>query len=103
MKNLENFVSKFLSAHATLACTVAIARKEVKKSQGKNGEKKIKKNKGPYLDSQALRTRSMDKIQGIEALDFGLRVGEVLSPTSSLQQLQQQSRLGPPLVIGYNQ
>lgn len=35
----------------------------------------------------------MEEILGIEALDFGLDIGEVLTPKSLVQQLQQQSKV----------
>lgn len=54
---------------------------------------KKKKAKGPRSDSQALRTRSIDEIFGVEALDFGLGIGKILTPKSSIQQLQHQSEI----------
>ncbi|KMT19749.1 hypothetical protein BVRB_1g008040 [Beta vulgaris subsp. vulgaris] len=50
--------------------------------------KKVVKPTGPTSDSQALKTRSIDEVMGIEALDFGL--GDVLTPKSSIRSLQQQ-------------
>lgn len=44
-------------------------------------------------ESQALRTRSMDAILGVEALDFGLGIGEILTPKSFIQHLKQQSEV----------
>lgn len=52
------------------------------------GSKK-EKTRGPTSDSEALRTRSMDEIMGIEAIDFGL--GDLLTPKPSLNHLRQQS------------
>ena len=65
-----------------------MARKNGEKTQNQNPGKSMAKPCGPSSDSQALKTRSMDEILGIEALDFGL--GSVLTPKSSIQNLQQQ-------------
>ena len=51
-------------------------------------EKKVTKPKGPSSDSQALKTRSIDEVMGIEALDSVL--GEVLTPKSLICRFQQQ-------------
>lgn len=48
---------------------------------------------GSMSDSQALRTRSMDEILAVEALDFGLGIGDVLTPNSSILDLRQQSEV----------
>ena len=48
------------------------------------------KPRGPS-ESQVLKTRSMDELIGIEALQFGDGIGEVFTPKTSIQQLQQQS------------
>ena len=63
---------------------VAMARKAAGKSQGGAQGKQKEKEKGPLSDSQALRTRSIDEILGIEAIDFGLDVGDVLTPKNSI-------------------
>lgn len=55
--------------------------------------KKIEKAKGPSLDSKALKTQLIDDVMGVEAIDFGLGIGEVLTSTSSLKNLQQQSEI----------
>ena len=66
-----------------------MARKAAGKYQGSDQSKQKEKAKGPVSDSQALRTKSMDEIMGIEAIDFGLGVGDVLTPKASIQELQQ--------------
>lgn len=70
-----------------------MARKTNEKNQSSNQNKGNMKVKGPSSDSQALRTKSMDEIMGIEALDFGLGIGEILTPKASLQHLQNQSEI----------
>lgn len=66
--------------HVISTCAIAKARKTAGKSQVGNQGKKKEKAKGPESDSQALRTRSMDEILGLEVLDFRLGIGEILAP-----------------------
>lgn len=70
-----------------------MARKTSGKAQGGNAGKQKEKAKGPMSDSQALRTRSMDEILGIEEIDFGLGIGEVHTPKSSIQLMKQRSEV----------
>ena len=70
-----------------------MARKTNEKNQSSTQNKGKMKAKGPSSDSQALRTKSMDEIMGIEALDFGLGIGEILTPKASLQHLKNQSEV----------
>lgn len=56
-----------------------MTRKAGGKSQGANDRKHTTKAKGRMSESQALRTRSMDEILGVEALDFRLGIGEILT------------------------
>ena len=49
------------------------------------------KPQDPSSDSKAMKTTMMDEVLGIKALDFGL--GNVLTPKSSIQNLQQQSNV----------
>ena len=70
-----------------------MARENGGKTQGKVSEILKEKSKGPSSDSQALRTKSMEEIMGIEASDFGLGVGDVLTPKTSVDTLKQQSEI----------
>ena len=52
------------------------------------------KPRGPSSDSQAKKTRSIEEVMRIEALEFGsFELGVVLTPKESLVQLRQQSEL----------
>lgn len=55
--------------------------------------KEAEKLKGPTSDSHAFKTRFIDVVMGVEAIDFGFGIGEVMMPTSSLKNLQQQSEI----------
>ena len=77
----------------TLSSTAAMARLTTKKARGGNAGNQKEKEKGPLLYSQALRTRSMDEILRVDAIDFGLGIGEVHTPKSSFQQLKQRSEV----------
>ena len=70
-----------------------MARKASGKSQGGKDVKQIMKPKVSVLESQALRTCSMDELLGVEALDFGLGIGEILTPKTYVQHLKQQSEV----------
>lgn len=50
------------------------------------------KPRGPSSDSQALRTRPIEELLGVEALDFGME-NEILTPKSSVQHLQLRSEV----------
>ena len=63
------------------------SNEKIQSSNQSNGKVKAR---GPSLDSQALRTKSMDEIMGIETLDLGLVIGEILTPKASIQHLQNQ-------------
>lgn len=76
-----------------LRCIVAVARKARDKSHNDSSGNKKGKLQGPTSDCQALKTKSMDEILGVEALNFGLAIGDVLTPKSSFQQLQQRSNV----------
>ena len=54
------------------------------KSQGSEHGKQKEKARGPSSESQALHIRSLDEIMGIEALNFGVGIGEVLTPRSEI-------------------
>lgn len=57
-------------------------------------ERVVNEPRGPSSDSQAKKTRSIEEVMGIEALEFGdFEVGEILTPNESLVQLRQQSEL----------
>lgn len=60
-----------------------MARKSDEKTQASsNGDKQ--KARGPSSESQALRTSSLDEIMGVEALDFGFGVVEILTSKYSI-------------------
>ncbi|XP_021861971.2 uncharacterized protein [Spinacia oleracea] len=69
-----------------------MARKTSAKSQVNKHGNGTGKPRGPSSDSQALKTRSLDEVLGVEAINFGLE-NEVLTPKSSLKQLQVQSEV----------
>ncbi|XP_056697530.1 uncharacterized protein [Spinacia oleracea] len=69
-----------------------MARKSGSKNQGNNHGNGKSKPRGPSSDSQALKTRSLEEVLGVEAIDFGIE-NEVLTPKSSLHQLQIRSEL----------
>ena len=81
------FSPSFSLVHDTLSCTPAMARKSGSKNQGNKHGNGKSKPRGPSSDSQALRTRSLEEVLGVEAIDFGIE-NEVLTPKSSLHQLQ---------------
>lgn len=54
--------------------------------------RKSARPRGPNSESQALKTRSMDEIMGLEPLNLNFHE-EILTPKSSLQDLKQQSEL----------
>ena len=58
------------------------------KSQGSEHGKQKQKARGPSSESQALHTQSLDGIMGIEALNFGVGIGEVLTPRASVMEIQ---------------
>lgn len=60
-----------------------MARKTGAKSQGKNYGDGRSKARGPNSNSQALRTRSINEIMGVEPLDFRIE-NEILTPKTSL-------------------
>ena len=70
-----------------------MARKSSGKSQSSHHGKDNEKLRGPNSDSLALKTRSMDEVLGIEAIDFGLGIKDVMTPKLSIQQLQQYNEL----------
>ena len=57
----------------------------------KHGNAK-QKPRGPSSDSQALRTRSIEEVLGVEALDLTIE-NEILTPKSGLKHLQARSEL----------
>lgn len=48
------------------------------------GQGKIAKKPRGLSDSQALKVRSMDELIGIEAIQFGAGLGEVLTQKTSI-------------------
>ena len=84
------FVSTKISS---IQCIGAMARNASGNKQGsKNGRDK-ERTRGPTSNSQALRTRSMEDILCIEALDFGLGIGQSMTPQSSLNEIRVQSEI----------
>ncbi|XP_021836936.1 uncharacterized protein [Spinacia oleracea] len=69
-----------------------MARKSGSKNQGNKHGNGKSKPRGPSFDSQALITRSLEEVLGVEAIDFGIE-NEVLTPKLSLHQLQIRSEL----------
>ncbi|XP_056698601.1 uncharacterized protein [Spinacia oleracea] len=67
-----------------------MARKSGSKSQSSKHGNEKGKPRGPSSDSQALKTRSIEEVMGVEALDFGLE-NEIFTPKSGLQHLQTRS------------
>lgn len=54
-------------------------------NDGKSPAKIAIKPRGPTSDSKAKKTRSIEEVMGIEALEFGnFEVGEVLTPRESI-------------------
>ena len=70
-----------------------MARKSGGKLQSSNNEKKKEKLCGSNSDSVALTTHLLEVVLGIEAIDFGLGIGDVITPKSSILQLRQQSEV----------
>ncbi|XP_056698461.1 uncharacterized protein [Spinacia oleracea] len=73
-----------------------MARKTGAKNQGSKHGNGTSKQRGPSSDSQALRTRSMDELLTVEALDFGIE-NEVFTPKSGLHHLQT-----PPVEVDFD-
>ena len=69
-----------------------MARKTGSKAQGNRHGNGNGRPRGPSSDSQALKTRSMDEVLGVEALDFGIE-NEVFTPKSGLRHLQLRSEV----------
>lgn len=69
-----------------------MARKS-SESLTKEHNNREEKARGSTSDSQALRTKFMDETIEIEAMDFGLGIGKILTPKSLFQYLQQQSEI----------
>lgn len=88
MRNLLDYLSSILWMHDY---AVAIARKTSEKSPSNSHGNRKEKFHGPSFDFQAPRTKSMDEVMGIEALEFGLGIGEIVMPKLSILQLQKQS------------
>ena len=69
-----------------------MARKSGGKSQvSKHGNAK-QKPRGPLSDSQALKTRSIEEVLGVEAQDLTIE-NEILTPKYGLQHLQARSEI----------
>lgn len=69
-----------------------MAKKTGGKLRSNNHGNSKKKPRGPSSDSQSLRTRPIDEVLGVEALDFGLE-NEILTPKSGLKHLQLRSEV----------
>ncbi|XP_021857550.2 uncharacterized protein [Spinacia oleracea] len=69
-----------------------MARKSGSKSQSSKHGNGKGKPRGPSSDSQALKTRSIEEVLGVEALDFGVE-NEIFTPKSGLQHLQTRSEM----------